>query len=50
MSDGFGLDVFLTHTSEDKADVRWLATALRADGYRVWLDEEQMGPARRPRR
>src|SRR5437762_2871386 len=39
MSDEFEWDVFLSHSSKDKAVVRELAERLRADGLRVWLDE-----------
>ncbi|MEZ4712870.1 MAG: TIR domain-containing protein [Caldilineaceae bacterium] len=35
----FQYDVFLSHSSADKAVVRALAERLRADGLRVWLDE-----------
>jgi|GEM_PF-1624733 len=39
MADDFKYDVFLSHSSQDKAVVRAVATALRADGLRVWFDE-----------
>ena len=32
-------DVFLSHSSKDKAVVRAIAERLRADGLRVWFDE-----------
>ncbi len=32
-------DVFLSHSSKDKALARSLAERLRQDGLRVWLDE-----------
>ena len=32
-------DVFLSHSSKDKAVVRSLAERLRSDGLRVWFDE-----------
>jgi hypothetical protein len=35
-------DVFLSHSSIDKPRVRELAEALRAEGLRVFLDEEQL--------
>jgi small GTP-binding protein len=35
----FRFDVFLSHSSKDKRIVRELATRLRADGLKVWLDE-----------
>ena len=37
--DTFTYDVFLSHSSKDKATVGALAERLRADGLRVWLDE-----------
>ena len=37
-------DVFLSHNSKDKPDVRELAEALRARGLRVWLDECELVP------
>ncbi|HKP11279.1 MAG TPA: TIR domain-containing protein, partial [Blastocatellia bacterium] len=39
MADDFKYDVFLSHSSKDKATVRPLAERLRADGLRVWFDE-----------
>src|SRR5271169_5318650 len=39
MSDEFAFDVFLSHSSKDKAVVRAVAERLRADGLRVWFDE-----------
>lgn len=35
----FTHDVFLSHSSKDKAVVRGVAERLRADGLRVWFDE-----------
>ncbi|MFH1110759.1 MAG: TIR domain-containing protein [Planctomycetota bacterium] len=35
----FAYDVFLSHSSKDKAVVRAVAERLRADGLRVWFDE-----------
>ena len=35
----FTHDVFLSHSSKDKAVVRAVAERLRADGLRVWLDD-----------
>jgi small GTP-binding protein len=35
----FKYDVFLSHSSKDKAIVRRLAERLRKDGLRVWFDE-----------
>jgi TIR domain len=39
MADDFTYDVFLSHSSKDKAVVRAVAERLRKDGLRVWLDE-----------
>src|SRR5205085_6695259 len=40
MSDpSFAYDVFLSHSSKDKAIVRPLAERLRNDGVKVWFDE-----------
>lgn len=39
MSDRFDHDVFLSHSSKDKAVVRLIAERLRTDGLRVWFDE-----------
>jgi hypothetical protein len=39
MPDDFKYDVFLSHSSKDKAVVRDVAERLRADGLRVWFDE-----------
>lgn len=36
MSDTFAYDVFLSHSSKDKAIVRPLAERLRKDGVKVW--------------
>ncbi len=44
MADVFEYDVFLSHSSQDKAAVRDLAERLRADGLRVWLDEWELKP------
>ena len=44
MSDGFSFDVFLSHSSKDKAVVRAVAERLRADGVRVWLDAWELRP------
>ena len=38
-SESFTHDVFLSHSSTDKAVVRELAERLREDGIRVWFDE-----------
>ena len=40
----FDFDLFLSHASEDKDEVRVFAHRLKAAGLTVWLDEEQMGP------
>ena len=39
MADAFQYDVFLSHSSKDKAVVRPLAERLRNDGLKVWFDE-----------
>ncbi len=44
MADAFQYDVFLSHSSKDKAVVRAIAERLRADGLRVWLDEWKIRP------
>jgi hypothetical protein len=41
-----GLVVFLCHCSEDKASVREIDRALKADGFQPWLDEDDIFPAR----
>ena len=43
MAQEFLYDVFLSHSGKDKPVVRELAERLRADGVRVWLDEDQIG-------
>src|SRR5215469_14027626 len=40
----FTFDVFLSHSSIDKAIVRVLAERLLASGLRVWFDEIQLRP------
>ena len=44
MADDFQYDVFLSHSSKDKAVVRDVARRLRAYGLRVWLDEDEIKP------
>lgn len=44
MADDFKYDVFLSHSSKDKAVVRDLAKRLQADGLRVWFDEWEIKP------
>lgn len=44
MADEFTYDVFLSHSSKDKAIVRPIAERLRDDGLRVWLDEWVLKP------
>lgn len=34
--------VFLCHASEDKAHADWLASRLRAEGIRTWLDKDNL--------
>ena len=40
----FQYDVFLSHSSKDKAVVRPLAQRLRKDGVKVWIDEWVLKP------
>jgi len=40
----FRYDVFLSHSTKDKAIVRPLAERLRADGLQVWFDEWEIQP------
>jgi hypothetical protein len=44
MSVEFPYDVFLSHSSKDKAVVRPLAERLRQDGLKVWFDEWVLKP------
>ena len=44
MQNTFRWDVFVSHSSRDKARVRRLAEALRADGLAVWFDEWVIQP------
>src|SRR5205823_2134137 len=44
MDDGFSFDVFLSHSSKDKAVVRAVAERLRADGLRVWFQDWEVRP------
>ena len=44
MADDFTYDVFLSHSSKDKAVVRAVAERLRADNLRVWFDEWELKP------
>ena len=44
MPDDFQFDVFLSHSSKDKAVVRPLAERLRKDGLKVWFDEWEIKP------
>ena len=37
-------DVFLSHNSKDKPDVRRLGEPLKEQGRRVWLDEWELAP------
>ena len=39
MSEYFSYDIFLSHSSKNKAVVRKVAARLKADGVRVWFDE-----------
>jgi small GTP-binding protein len=44
MDNQFPFDVFLSHSSSDKAEVRPLAERLRKDGLRVWFDVWEIRP------
>ena len=44
MADDFTYDVFLSHSSKDKAVVRAVAERLRVDGLRVWFDDWEIRP------
>ena len=44
METGFKFDVFLSHSSKDKAVVRPLAERLWKDGIKVWFDEWEIKP------
>jgi hypothetical protein len=44
MEEDFKYDVFLSHSSHDKAVVRDVAERLRSDGLRVWLDDWELKP------
>src|ERR1044072_3136243 len=44
MADDFKYDLFLSHSSKDKATARNLAERLRADNLRVWFDEWELKP------
>lgn len=44
MSEGFSFDVFLSHSSKDKAVVRDVAERLHKDGLKVWFDEWVLKP------
>src|SRR6188508_913511 len=44
MNEDFAFDVFLSHSSKDKAVVRPLAERLRKDGVRVWFDAWDIKP------
>jgi hypothetical protein len=43
-AEAFTHDVFLSHSSKDKAVVRALAERLRQDGLKVWFDEWVLKP------
>jgi tetratricopeptide (TPR) repeat protein len=44
MVEPFSYDVFLSHSSKDKAVVRAVAERLRKDGLKVWFDEWEIKP------
>lgn len=45
MAETFDYDVFLSHSSKDKAVIRPLAERLRADGPRDWFDDWEIQAA-----
>ena len=44
MDNSLSFDVFLSHSSKDKAVVRSIGEQLRSDGLRVWLDDWEIHP------
>jgi small GTP-binding protein len=44
MPERFPFDVFISHSSKDKAVVRPIAARLKSDGLRVWFDEWEVRP------
>src|SRR3954451_10726856 len=44
MDNDFKYDVFLSHSSKDKAVACSIAERLRADGLRIWLDSWEIKP------
>ena len=44
MSDTFAYDVFLSHSSKEKAIVRDIAERLKKDGIKVWFDAWEINP------
>ena len=44
MPETFSHDVFLSHSSKDKAVVRDIAERLKKDGVKVWFDEWVLKP------
>jgi hypothetical protein len=44
MADNFSYDVFLSHSSKDKAVVRAIAERLKNDGLKVWFDDWSIKP------
>lgn len=42
----FAFDIFLSHNSKDKPEVRELVALLQARNIRVWFDEDQLIPGR----
>ncbi len=46
MDQTFAFDVFLSHNSQDKPEVRELVALLQACNIRVWFDEDQLIPGR----
>jgi hypothetical protein len=45
MAEDFSYDVFISHSSKDKAVVCPLAERLRKDGLKVWFDEWAIKPS-----
>ena len=39
-------DVFLAHNSQDKPEVKAIASQLKRRGLKVWIDDEQILPGR----
>ena len=46
-NDEMSYDVFLCHSSEDKAEVRQIYEALKVRGLKPWIDEVDLKPGDR---